>query len=60
MTKYYAFASEVIYYMKEVEADSPEQVREMIYDGEIDFDYGDVTSGHDFQITEIEEEKRYA
>ena len=60
MTKYYAFASEVIYYMKEVEGDSPEQVREMILDGEIDFDYGDVTDGHDFQITEIEEEKRYA
>jgi len=60
MPKYYAFASEVVYYMKEVDAESPEQVREMVFNGEIDFDYGDIKDGHDFQITEIEEIKRYA
>jgi len=60
MPKFYAFASEVVYYMKEVEGESVDQIKKMIYDGEIDFDYGDVTDGHDFQITEIEEIKRYA
>jgi hypothetical protein len=60
MPKFYAFAQEVVYYMKEVEGESVEQIKKMIFDGEIDFDYGDVTDAHDFQIIEIEEVKRYA
>lgn len=60
MAKYYVFASEMVYYMKEVEAESEDQVKQMVFDGEISFDYGDITDGHDFKIDEIEEEKRYA
>ena len=47
-------------YMKEVEAESPEQVQQMIEDGEVDFEYGDITDGYGFTVNEIEEEKRYA
>ena len=54
------FASETVYYYKEVEADSPEEVKQMIFEGEIDFDYGDITDGFDFQVNDIEEYKRYA
>lgn len=60
MPKYLVFASEKVYYMKEVEADSEDHVRKMIFDGEIDFEYGDITDGHNFSVDEIEEEKNYA
>lgn len=60
MPKYFIFASETVYYMKEAEAESEKQIRDMIYNGEIDFDYGDITDGGNFEISEIEEAKRYA
>ena len=60
MPKFYIFASEKVYYMKEMEAESEQQIRDMIYSGEIDFDYGDITDGGNFEINEIEEVKRYA
>jgi hypothetical protein len=59
MPRYYVFAKETVYYMKEIEAESSNQIIKMVYDGKIDFDYGDITDGHDFQLTEIEEIKRY-
>lgn len=59
MAKYYVFASEQVYYMKKVEADSVDQVNQMIFDGRVSFDYGDITDGSNFTIDEIEEEKRY-
>ncbi len=51
--KYTVYAMETVYYMKEVEADSEEQIKEMVFNGEIDFDFGDVSDGADFQLTEI-------
>lgn len=60
MPKYYVYASETIFYMKEIEAESEDQARQMIETHEIDFDYGDVNHGLNFRIHEIEEEKRYA
>ena len=60
MPKYVIRASETVYYWKEVEADSEEQVRDLIFSGDVDFDYGDITDGDYFQIEDIAEEKRYA
>lgn len=60
MPKYIIQASETVYYWKEVEADSEEHAREMVFHGEVDFDYGDITDGDYFQIEDIAEEKRYA
>ena len=51
--KYTIYASETVYYMKEVEAESEEQARELVFQGEIDFDYGDITDGANFNIDEI-------
>jgi hypothetical protein len=60
MPKFMVFASEVVWYMKEVEAENEDQIREMVFSGDIDFDYGDITDGDNFQITEISEAKHYA
>jgi hypothetical protein len=51
--KYTIYASETVYYMKEVEAESEEQARELVFQGEIDFYYGDITDGANFNIDEI-------
>lgn len=53
MTKYYVFASEVVQYMKEIEAESLEQATELAQD--LDWDYGDAIDGHQFQIEDITE-----
>jgi len=58
--KFSVFASEKVYYFKEVEAESAEEVRQMIFNGEIDFDYNDITDGFDFHVDDVEESKRYA
>ena len=60
MPKFMVFATEVVKYMKEVKADSIDQVEKMIGNGEVDFDYGDITDGWDFEVSHIDEEKRYA
>ena len=60
MSKFFIFASETVYYMKEVEAQSEAHVQQMVFGGEVDFDYGDITDGSNFQVDEIEETKRYA
>ena len=57
MPKFAVYASETVYYMKDVEADDEEQVKKMIFNGEIDFDYGDITDGANFNVDEILEEK---
>lgn len=56
MRKYIVTASEVVYYLKTVEAESEEKVKQMIFDGELDFDFGDVSDALDFQISDIREE----
>ena len=60
MPKFIVTASETVYYWKEVEAESEEQIRKMIFNGEIDFEYGDITDGANFEIGDIEEEKQNA
>ena len=60
MPKFIVCATEVVKYAKEVEAKDENQVREMVFNGEIDFNYGDIVDGWDFDIREIEEAKRYA
>jgi len=59
MPKFTIFATEEVLYMKEVDADNSETLKTMIDKGEIDFDFCDVVDGSHFQITEIEESKRY-
>ena len=51
--KYTVYASETIYYMKEVEAESEEQIQDLIFKGAIDFDYGDVSDGANFNVDDI-------
>jgi len=53
MAIYRIEASETVYYTKNVEAESEEQARELVFQGEIDFDYGDIRDAHDFQINNI-------
>lgn len=53
MTKYYVYASELVQYMKEIEADSQEQADELAQD--LEWDYGDAVDGQQFQIEEIRE-----
>lgn len=57
MAKFTVTASEVVYYLKTVEAESEEQVRQMIFEGELDFDFGDVSDAWDFEISDIREDK---
>lgn len=57
MPKFAVYASETVYYMKDVEADDEEQVKKMIFNGEIDFDYGDIADGANFNVDEIVEDK---
>jgi hypothetical protein len=57
MTKYIVTASEVVYYLKVVDADSPEQIEDMVYKGELEFTKDDITDGWDFQISNIQEDK---
>ena len=39
--------------MKEVDAESEQQVKDMVFNGDIDFDFGDVSDGANFNIDEI-------
>ena len=57
MAKYIVTAREVVYYLREVEAENEEQVQKMVFDGELDFDFGDVSDSFDFEIVNINEEK---
>ena len=57
MPKFIITATETIFYWKEVEADSEEQVRDMVSSGEIDFAYTDVSDGDHFEICDIIEDK---
>ena len=57
MSKFIVTAREVVYYLREVEAENEEQVQQMVFDGELDFDFGDVSDSFDFEIVNINEEK---
>ena len=53
MKKYYIYASEVVQYVKEIEAESLEQATELAQG--LEWDYGDAVDGHGFQIDDITE-----
>ena len=53
MMKYYVYASEIVHYMKEIEAESQEQAEELSQG--LEWDYGDAIDGQQFQIEEISE-----
>jgi hypothetical protein len=56
---YKVFAQEVVYYMKDVEAESEDEIRKMVFDGELSFDFTDCCDAFDFELTAVEEVKRY-
>jgi hypothetical protein len=56
MKTYTVFATEKVFYMKSVEANSPEHLKELIKGGNIFFEGSDITDGEDFKIDFIEEE----
>jgi hypothetical protein len=51
--KYYVYASEIVHYLKEIEAESQEQAEELAQG--LEWDYGDAIDGQQFQIEEISE-----
>jgi hypothetical protein len=55
--KYILNCSEVVHYALEVEANSEEEAREKLFNGEIQFSYDDITEGYDFDCFNIEEVK---
>ncbi len=58
MNKYRLYASETVYYALVVEAESEDEARELVYDGQIDFDFKDITDGGDFNLDRVEEIKQ--
>ena len=57
MPKFIVEASETVYYWKEVEADSAEQIKDMVFNGEISFEVSDITDGDYFELTNIQEDR---
>lgn len=55
MKKYILRCSEVVHYALEVEAKSEEEAKEMLFNGEVDFSYDNITDGYDFDCFDVEE-----
>ena len=55
MKKYIVFASEIVYYMKNVESENEEELRSLIQSGDVMFDKEDIVDGRDFELVDIEE-----
>ena len=55
MKKYRVYASEIIYYMKNVESENEEELRSLIQSGDVMFDNEDIVDGGDFELVNIEE-----
>ena len=55
MKKYRVYASEIVYYMKNVESENEEELRSLIQSGDVMFDNEDIVDGRDFELVEIEE-----
>ena len=53
MKKYNVYASEIVQYVKTIEAESLEQAQEMAQD--LEWDYGDAVDGQQFQLEDINE-----
>jgi len=54
MPKYFVYATEKVYYQIKVEANSEEEARQKVMDG--DYSAHEAIDGEDFNIFEIEEE----
>ena len=55
MKKYIVYASEIVYYMKNVESENEEELRSLIQSGDVMFDNEDIVDGGDFELINIEE-----
>ena len=55
MKKYRVYASEIVYYMKNVESENEEELRSLIQSGDVMFDEEDIVDGRDFELINIEE-----
>ena len=55
MKKYRIHANEIVYYMKDVESESEEELRSLIQSGDVMFDNEDIVDGGDFELVNIEE-----
>jgi hypothetical protein len=51
MSKFRVYCSETVTYMVEVEAESADQARELIFNGEVDL--GEPVDGDNFEIDEV-------
>jgi hypothetical protein len=51
MSKFRVYCSETVSYMVEVEAESADQARELIFNGEVDL--GEPVDGDNFEIDEV-------
>ena len=56
MPKFMVYASEEVYYMKEVEAENYAHAIEVFGES---VNYGDIADGSGFTIEQVEESKRY-
>lgn len=55
MAKFLLRASETVYYIKEVEANSEEEARDMVFAGDVDFGNEDIETGEHFSLDYVEE-----
>ena len=55
MKKYRIHANEIVYYMKDVESESEEELRSLSQSGDVMFDNEDIVDGGDFELVNIEE-----
>jgi hypothetical protein len=58
MKKYRIYASEIVYYMKDIESESEEELRSLIQSGDVMFDGEDIVDGGDFELIDIKEIKQ--
>ena len=54
MPKYRIRAHETVYYMVEVEAESADEVRDLVTEGEIEFSSVDIVDGDNFNLMSVE------
>jgi hypothetical protein len=54
MAKFLLRASETIYYIKEVEANSEEEARDMVFSGDVDFGNDDIETWEHFNLDHID------
>jgi hypothetical protein len=56
MSSYQVVATEVVKYIVTVEANSEDEARALVLDGEVDFSNENIVDGWDFQISHITKE----